>query len=132
MSRQRAVRSKGRIDEDFNDHRYIRGGFFDRLDRYAPSMQDAIHNWRKAHQDAGMSCSDSSKSLSSGRSRRLVDRVSARRTREVGSDGGDDPGAGGHDVRSSGSEQSSSGSRHRGPRGKPYVRVRGKKNGVKV
>jgi len=45
VSRQCAVRSKGRIDEDFNDHRYIHGGFFDGLDRYAPSMQDAIRNW---------------------------------------------------------------------------------------
>ena len=52
--------------------------------------------------------------------------------RKVGGDGGDDLDAGGHDVRSSGSNQSGSGSGHRGPRGHPYVRVRGKKNGVKV
>jgi len=35
MSRQRAVRSKGRIDEEHNNHQYIHGGFFDGLDRYA-------------------------------------------------------------------------------------------------
>ena len=49
VSRQRAVHTKGHINKDFNNRRYIRGGFFDGLDRYAPSMQDAIRNWRKAH-----------------------------------------------------------------------------------
>jgi len=133
VSRQRAVRSKGRIDEEHNDRRYIRRGFFDGLDRYAPSTKDAIRNWRKARRDAGMSCSDSSESSSSGRSsRRFVDRISSRRTREVGGDGGDDSDAGGHDVRSVGSNQSGSGPRHRGPQGSPYIRVRGRKNGVKV
>ena len=34
MSRQCAVRSKGHIDKDFNNCRYIHGGFFNGLDRY--------------------------------------------------------------------------------------------------
>jgi len=32
MSKQRAVHSKGHIDEEHNNRRYIRGGFFDGLD----------------------------------------------------------------------------------------------------
>jgi len=133
MSKQRAVRSKGRIDEELNGRRYIRGGFFDGLDRYAPGAEEAIRNWRRARREAGVSCSDSSESSSSGRrGRRLVDRISARRSRKVEDDGGDDSDADGHDVRSSGSNQSGSGSCRRGPRGSPYIRVRGRKNGVKV
>jgi len=81
MSKQHAVHSKGHIDEEHNGCCYIRRGFFDRLDWYAPSTKDAIRNWRKACQDAGMSCSDSSESESSGwRGCRLVDRILARRT----------------------------------------------------
>jgi len=54
------------------------------LDRYTPSTEDAIRNWRKARRDAGMSCSDSSESSSSGwSSHRLVDRISARRAVEL-------------------------------------------------
>jgi len=80
VSKQRAVRSKGRIDEEHNGRRYIRGGFFDGLDRYAPSTKDAVHNWRKARRNAGMSCSDSSESSGGGRSsHRLVDSISTRR-----------------------------------------------------
>ena len=79
MSKQCAVCSKGCIDEEHNGHRYIRGGFFDGLDQYAPSTEDAIRNWQRAHREAGISCSDSSESSSSGkRSCRLVDRISAR------------------------------------------------------
>ena len=133
VSKQRAVRSKGRIDEEHLGRRYVRGGFFDGLDRYAPGADEAIRNWRRARREAGISCSDSSESSSGGRkSRRLVDRISGRRARKVESDGGDDSDADGHDVRSSGSDQSGHCSGRRGPRGHPYIRVRGHKNGVKV
>jgi len=133
VSKQHAVRSKGHIDEEYNGRQYICRGFFNGLDQYAPNTEDTICNWRKARRDAGMSCSDSSESSSSRKSSCwLVDWISARRAQKVGGDGGDDLDTSGHDIRSSGSNQSGSGSCHQGPRGHPYVRVRGKKNGVRV
>jgi len=45
VSKQHAVHSKGHIDEEHNGRRYIRGGFFNGLDQYAPSMEDTIRNW---------------------------------------------------------------------------------------
>jgi len=81
VSKQCAVCSKGRIDEEHNGCRYIRGGFFNGLDQYAPSTVDSICNWQWARRDAGLSCSDSSESSSSGRSsHQLMDRISARHT----------------------------------------------------
>jgi len=113
MSKQHAVHSKGCIDEEHNGCQYICRGFFDGLDRYAPGAEEAICNWRGAHWEAGISCSDLSESSNSGkRGHWLVDRISARRTQKVGSDGGDDSDTGGHDVCRSSSEQSSSGSGH--------------------
>ena len=115
MSKQHAVRSRGHIDKDYDCHCYLQHGPFFRLDQYAPSTCDTICNWWKAHQDTGMSCSDSSESLSSGRGHQLMDRISSRCGQEVASGGGDDRHADGHDVCGSGLDQSGSVSCHGGP-----------------
>jgi len=48
VSKQCAVHSKGHIDKEHLGRRYVRGSFFDGLDRYAPGAEEAICNWQRA------------------------------------------------------------------------------------